>query len=440
MGVFSKGIKLPKRLSSPVLRLLDLPLPDRVILPLKSYTTNPPTPVVSVGESVKKGQLIAEGTDSLPVHATISGKVVEITERLDARGTRAESVIIESDGNDDSISPPKEKPVGAEQILKAICDAGLIVKSMMPAPLDKDLVPLDQPKTHLYIDGKSVVKKTDTLIVNALDIEPSLGTNRYLAGTQNKYLSPGIDALKTVTGAQRTVFVTDTPSPQLEQIAKEDEQEMTSLVSVSSRHFPIALPAVLLKTVLKKEIPLPYGHPRDIGAAIYDMETVISAGEAVEKNTPQTHTFITIGGGAISQHGIAQVRIGTPAGHIIEALGGLKDSASKIIFGGPMTGIAHYGLDTPVTKDITGLFALTGDQIELTDNYTECINCGMCVKVCPVNLVPGMLSMYCAKGSLEHAETEGILYCIECGCCDYVCPSRRPLLHMFRHAKQQLTE
>ena len=125
---------------------------------------------------------------------------------------------------------------------------------------------------------------------------------------------------------------------------------------------------------------------------------------------------------------------------IIDALGGLADTTTKIILGGPMTGMAHYDLDTPVTKDITGIFALTGDQIQTTKHYAECINCGMCVKVCPVNLVPGMLSMYCAKGAIEQAEREGLLYCIECGCCDYVCPSRRPLVHMFRHAKQQLME
>ena len=114
MGLFLKGITLPKRLSTPVLKLLDLPLPHKVILPLKTYTGTSSQPVVSVGDSVKKGQLIAEATTSLPVHATISGTVVEIAPHLDPRGTPVESVIIESDGKDDAIAPLEKKAEDAD--------------------------------------------------------------------------------------------------------------------------------------------------------------------------------------------------------------------------------------------------------------------------------------------------------------------------------------
>jgi electron transport complex protein RnfC len=103
-------------------------------------------------------------------------------------------------------------------------------------------------------------------------------------------------------------------------------------------------------------------------------------------------------------------------------------------------GMAQYDLTVPVTKEVAGLFALRRDEIVLTSGYRECINCGRCVMVCPVNLVPGMLSLYCAKNHFERAEGEGLFTCIECGCCDYVCPSRRPLVHLFRHAKHQLME
>jgi electron transport complex protein RnfC len=103
-------------------------------------------------------------------------------------------------------------------------------------------------------------------------------------------------------------------------------------------------------------------------------------------------------------------------------------------------GIAQYDLSIPITKDIPALFALTRDETALIGHYRQCINCGLCVRVCPVNLVPGMLSLYCAKDRFETAERQGLLSCLECGCCDYVCPSRRPLVHLFRHAKQQLME
>jgi electron transport complex protein RnfC len=150
--------------------------------------------------------------------------------------------------------------------------------------------------------------------------------------------------------------------------------------------------------------------------------------------------MITLGGGAMAKQGIAQVRIGTTIGSVIDALGGLTTDAAKIILGGPMTGMAQYDLDTPITKEVTGLFALNNAEIQLSEDYRECINCGMCVKVCPVNLLPGIISLYCAKDKFDLAEAEGLFSCIECGACDYVCPSRRPLVHLFRHAKNQLME
>jgi Na+-translocating ferredoxin:NAD+ oxidoreductase RnfC subunit len=131
------------------------------------------------------------------VHATISGKVTEISEHLDPKGSYVESIIIESDKSDTWAELPEtqNESLGYEKILERIHASGLIARGLVSIPLDKDLVPVDQPKTHLYLDGKDIKKKIDTLIINGLDPEPSLGVNRYLAGTENEHLSHGIDAL-----------------------------------------------------------------------------------------------------------------------------------------------------------------------------------------------------------------------------------------------------
>jgi electron transport complex protein RnfC len=449
MGLFPKGIKLPRSLNNTTFNLIELPLPERVILPLKQYIGEPAQPCVSVGDEVKVGQLIgtADGDSALPLHATISGKVVDIKEHLDPKGSTVPSIIIEGDGTDTWIEPPAEEKdmdaLGPSDILKRIHGAGLVAKGLLPIPLGRDLLPLDQPKTHLYLNGTKVVKKIDSLLINALDIEPSLGVNRYLARIHNEELASGISALKVITGAQRTLFVVDKkspPYPQLESIVLADEEESTTLISIDGERFPVGLSVPLLKTVLGREVPLPYGHPRDVGAAIYDIDTVVSIGRSVHKQIPQVESLITVGGGALSKGGIVKVRIGTQIGVLIESLDGLKEDPAKIILGGLMMGMAQYDLTIPITKDIPGLFVLIRDEIQVTGRYRECINCGLCVRVCPVNLVPGMLSMYCARDCLDMAEREGLFTCIECGCCDYVCPSRRPMLHLFRHAKHQLME
>jgi len=443
MGLFLKGIRLPRKVAT--LDLVEAPLPTRVILPLRQYIGEPARPVVSVGDRVKVGQLIgaAEQGASLPLHATIAGEVVGIEEHLDHRGTTVPSVVINSDGTDSWVDDTGEEmgSLAPPEILERIRGAGVVLKGMLPIPLASDLLPPDQPTTHLAVTGEKVVRRIDTLLITALDLEPALLVNRYLAQTGTDELTAGLSALRAVTGAGRTVFVVDKgspPSPQLTEMAAAEE-ETTTIISLDGRRFPIGLPVPLIKAALGREVPLPYGHPRDVGAALYDVDTVISAARGI-RGIPQVDTLITVGGGAMATGGVVRLRIGTPLGALIESLGGFRGDPVKITTGGPMTGMAQWELTVPITKDIPAVFAFTGDEIELVGAYRECINCGLCVKVCPVNLVPGVLSLYCARDRFEVAERQGLFACIECGCCDYVCPSRRPLVHLFRHAKHELME
>jgi electron transport complex protein RnfC len=449
MGLLSKTLTLPKSITASNLTLTEAPLPTRVILPLSQYIGQPATACVSVGEKVKVGQLIAtpEKESSLPLHASISGTVADIREHLHHTGTRLAAVIIEADGADSRLKAQAETEQMASlepaEILARIHEAGLIFKAAHPIPLAQELSPVDQPKTHLALTGRRVVKGTDTLLITGLDQEPSLGVNRYHAQRENDHLAPGLAALRTITGAQRTLFVVDKnhpPFPQLTEMVAADEGEATEIISLNGREFPLALPIPLIKAVLGREVALPYGHPRDVGVALYDMETTISVGASLTSQMPQVDTLISVGGGALGEKGIVRVRIGTEIGALIESLGGFIKEPAKIILGGPMTGMAHYELSAPITKEITGLFALSADEAGISKDYRQCINCGLCVKVCPVNLVPGVLSLYCARDRFDAAQREGLFSCIECGCCDYVCPSRRPMVHLFRHAKQQLME
>jgi electron transport complex protein RnfC len=454
MALFAKGITFPKNLTALTLDLIDIPLPKRVILPMKQYIGEASQPVVTKGDTVRTGQLIATATTdtSLPLYATIAGTIGDMTEYDDATGTPTPSLIIEGDGTDTWIEPSKKKEQKKGQkevssctppeIIERIHAAGLITNQLVSVPLTIDLVPIDQPKTHL-IDGHRITKKIDTLIITALDKEPFLGVNRYLAGIHNEELADGITALKIITGAHSVRLVVDTHYPlstQLTDLVAADEEETTTLIPLNGRRFPIGLAIPVIKAVLGREVPLPYGHPRDVGVALYDMATVIAVGKAMSTHLPQVESLITVGGGALPKAGIVTVRIGTPIGDVIDSLGGFRTPPAKIIMGGPMTGMAHYDLTIPVTKETDGLFALTHDEIQLSGDYRQCINCGLCVKVCPVNLLPGVLSLYCAQDRFDMAETDGLFHCIECGCCDYVCPSRRPMVHLFRHAKHQLIE
>jgi len=451
MALFTKGITFSKKHTTLSLEAIDTPLPTRVILPLKQSIGEASQPMVTKGETVTTGQLIATSptATSLPLHATIAGTIGELTEVMDATGTLTPCLTIEGDGTDTWIKPSKEEhkekalsSFTPSEIIERIQAAGLITNQLAPVPLATDLMPIDQPKTHL-IDGQRITQKIDTLLITALDKEPFLGVNRSLAGQHHDTLADGITALTLITGASAVRFVVDThygPYTHINELVAADETETTTLTAVNGRRFPLGLAIPLIKAALGREVPLPYGHPRDVGVALYDIQTAIAVGRAVTTQLPQVDTLLTVGGRALSKAGIATVRIGTSLREVIDACGGFREEPAKIILGGPMTGMAHYDLDVPITKETEGLFALSRDEIQLSGDYRQCINCGLCVKVCPVNLLPGILSLYCAKDRFDMAEADGLFNCIECGCCDYVCPSRRPMVHLFRHAKRQVME
>ena len=77
--------------------------PDSVTIPMVQHTGAPCTPIVKVGEAVKKGQTIGlvEQFITSPVHASISGTVKEIKNLPHPVIDRSLSVVIASDGKDE---------------------------------------------------------------------------------------------------------------------------------------------------------------------------------------------------------------------------------------------------------------------------------------------------------------------------------------------------
>jgi len=446
MGAVLKGVTLPKRHRAPLERIEIAP-PTRVVLPLIQHLGEPATPAVGVGDQVAAGQLVASAaTDyAAPIYSPLTGTVTAVTTTYSSRGQDTEAVVIEGKPEEPKKTgkPPDPGSLSPAQLTDALRGAGLLSPGLAPVPLIRDFLPPEQPAARLPLTGTGVVKAIDTLLITALDPEPSLGVNRYVAGLDSAALAAGITALKTITGAQQVVIATDSsfPSPPpLAALAAHDEQETTAIVRINGRHYPSGLPVPLIKAAVGREVPLPFGQPRDVGVALCTVAAARSLGDTLTTGSPPSTTYLTVGGAALKQQGIVEIPTGTTIADLVEALGGFARQPAKLIVGGLMTGFAHYDLSVPLARDAGGLFALTDTETTPVGAYRQCINCGRCVAVCPVNLVPGMLSMYCANDRFEEAAAKGLLACIECGCCDYVCPARRPLVHLFRHAKHQLME
>ncbi len=81
---------------------------------------------------------------------------------------------------------------------------------------------------------------------------------------------------------------------------------------------------------------------------------------------------------------------------------------------------------------------MTEGEIAHAEDFSPCIRCGRCIDICPMGLMPSMLSIYAEKGLYEGAKEYNLFDCFECGSCAFVCPSKRPIVQLIRVAKSQV--
>ena len=111
---------------------------------------------------------------------------------------------------------------------------------------------------------------------------------------------------------------------------------------------------------------------------------------------------------------------------VIEAAGGLTDSVTKVLAGGPMMGFAMYDLHVPCIKTTSACLCLEKDDVA-DAQQTACINCGRCVEICPSRIIPSRLADFSKRKDEASFVAWNGLECVECGSCSYVCPAKRQL-------------
>jgi electron transport complex protein RnfC len=172
----------------------------------------------------------------------------------------------------------------------------------------------------------------------------------------------------------------------------------------------------------------------DVGVVVQNVGTALAIYDAVRYGRPLVQRVVTVTGEGITEPKNLMVRIGTMVSQLIEECGGLKEEKSKIVSGGPMMGFALSSMEIPVTKGTSGILVLP-DEIAHVEDYKPCIRCGRCVDICPMGLMPSMLSVLSEAGFYEEAKEYNLFDCFECGCCTFVCPSKRPIVQFVRLAK-----
>jgi electron transport complex protein RnfC len=405
----------------------DLPLSKELIITLKQHKGPACKAEVKKDSEIKIGDLIGVSKDELsaPIYATVSGKVIEAPKRFpDIRGGYVAALIIESNGKQDwSISPLSQDLLqqSEEVLLEAIKKLGLVDFGIDAIPLSTKIM-------------FAKTKRAKRLIINGIDLEPGSSVYYRLIVEKKEELINGIKLLKKLLDLN-TIYLA------IEETNRQAKEQLVNLLSgiaelaVLKSKFPQGIDKFVIKAITGREVPSPNGVPEDVGTCVIRADSVIALWESLKEMKPQINQIVTVYG-AVNMPKNLRVRIGTPLKDILVYCG-VNDEIGKVIVGGPMMGLAQYSLRVPITREITSIYVQRESDVAIISKQ-KCINCGFCVKVCPMGLLPNIIASYCETDKFEEAVSYNIYYCEECGCCSYICPVKIPLVHLIKYGKSQL--
>jgi len=402
--------------------LVRFPAPETAVFPLSMHLGAPATAIVSVGDYVKVGQKIAEasGFISAPVHSSVSGTVVAIEDRPHASRGTCPAIVIANDGKDvldESVKPnkPLDELTPAE-IIEIVKNAGIVGMGGAGFPTYVKLNP-----------GKPI----DAVLVNACECEPLLTADHRMLLEYADDIIFGLKAVMKAVAAPKGIIVIEQNKPDAIALLQEKTADIEGIeVLEVATQYPQGGEKMLIKRALGRSVPS--GKlPADVGACVSNVSTVKAIADAIQTGMPLVERITTVTGKYIPNPGNFIVKISTLASQLVRQCGGVSSEDALIKAGGPMMGFPQTTLDTPIMKGSNGIIAIEADVSE----PQECIKCGRCVDVCPMELKPLRYFKLVGVQNWQGCKDLNIMDCMECRCCDYICSSKLPLVTMIKMGK-----
>ena len=397
-------------------------------MPLSQHAGKPAKPLVKKGSEVKAGEIIAEedGFVSSPIHSPVTGKVLKIVSSVNANGFLKDTILIEpAETNEVALMPELDpEKVTADEIRERIKLAGIVGQGGAAFPTH---VKLNPPKD----------KKIDYVILNGCECEPYLTRDyRFMLERTDDIISGLRLIMKSVGTDKGVIGIEDNKPLAIERFRIAVKEYSDISIEVLQTKYPQGAEKMLIKAVTGKEVP-PGKLPFDVGCIIQNIGTAVAINDAVVKGEPQLTAVLTVSGKGIKQPKNLIVKVGTPLSDVLDYCGGVTEDAAKVIVGGPMMGVAQYDFSAPVMKATSGILVLTEEEIN-NHPETNCLKCGKCVDVCPLQLIPTRLARLSQLERYEDAEQLNITVCMECGTCTFTCPANIPLVQWIRLGKQKV--
>ena len=401
-------------------------LPKQAIFPLGQHIGAPAKPVVSRGDKVKVGTLIAEagGFVSAPIHSSVSGTVVKVDSAIDATGYRHPAIYINVEGDEweesidrsDKLETLADHPeLTSEEIVNRIKDAGVTGMGGAGFPT---FIKLSPPKGCT----------AECVILNGVECEPYITSDYRLMMEHADEILVGLDLLMKAAKVERGyIGIEDNKPEAIALFEKKTAADSRVEIVALEKKYPQGGEKQLVDAVIGRQVPAPPAIPVNVGAIVQNVGTAYAVYQAVMKNKPLFERYTTVTGKQLKNPGNFLVRMGTPMKDLVEACGGMPEGDNKVLAGGPMMGKSVVSTDVTVCKGTNSITILT-DADAHRKPVQPCIRCAKCVSACPMGLEPYLLATLSSFKEWERLEAEQVTSCISCGSCQFTCPSHRPIL------------
>ncbi len=414
-----------------------LPFARRFVLPLSQHIGAPMRAVVTAGETVVRGQLIAEpgGFVSTCLHAPVSGRVIGVGPQRNSSGQLAPAIEIEADVYSTQRiagEPVDWRSLSPKEFVSRVQQAGLVGMGGAAFPSHvKYAVPEGKRIRYLVINGcecepyltadhRMMVEQADQVVRGSGIVAAKLALDGVKIGVE-------INKLDAIDGLKRAVR---------RQASAGELRKPIEIVPLKTK-YPQGAEKMLIKAIFNREVPA--GKlPLDVGMIVNNVGTMVALADYFDHGKPLIERVLTVSGQGVDRPGNLMVPLGTSVRDVLLACG-LNDRTRQVVMGGPMMGQPLASLDVPVVKGTSGLLAFTDREIDSKVEYT-CVRCGRCLEACANYLNPSRLARLARAARYEAIEDAYVMDCMECGACTFACPSGVPIVQLIRVAKAAIRD
>ena len=388
----------------------------------------PAIPVVKAGDTVKVGQLIGEAGAGLssPVYSSVSGTVKKIDELTTIVGGKVTAIVIEPDGEQtvsETVIPPVVNT--REEFLSAVRASGIVGLGGAGFP------------TAVKLSADPA--KIDAIVVNGAECEPYITSDTRTMIDEPELVVEGLSLVRKYLEVDTAIIGIEVNKKKCIEIMRKATE---GLDGVTVKPLPSVYPQGGEKVLVYHTLGRVIGEgslPLDSGVIVINCTTLAALAKYVRTGMPLVEKCVTVDGSAIKEPKNVIAPIGVSVGELIEFAGGFAAEPKKLLYGGPMMGMALPDLERPLLKQNNAILAFDEKEAR-TPEPTACIGCGRCEAHCPLKLSPCEISKAYALKDGASLEKAKVNLCMECGCCSYVCPAKRQLVQTNKLAKAALRE